>query len=37
VSAVLVGVRSVAELDQNVAAFDAPIPDGLWTDLAASA
>jgi D-threo-aldose 1-dehydrogenase len=34
VSAVLVGVRSVAELDENVAALHAPIPDELWTDLA---
>lgn len=33
VAAVLTGVRSVAEIDQNVAMFEMAIPDALWEDL----
>jgi D-threo-aldose 1-dehydrogenase len=33
VKAIVTGVRSVAELVENIAAFDAPIPDGVWLDL----
>jgi D-threo-aldose 1-dehydrogenase len=33
VAAVLTGVRSVAEIEQNVAMFQVDIPDGLWQDL----
>ena len=33
VKAVVTGVRSVAELEENIAAFDAPVPDALWSDL----
>ena len=33
VAAVLTGVRSVAELEANVAAFDLDLPDALWADL----
>jgi D-threo-aldose 1-dehydrogenase len=33
VDAVLVGVRSVAELDADLAAFDAVIPEALWDTL----
>lgn len=35
VSTVLTGVRSVAELDQNVRMLQHPVPDGLWRDLRA--
>jgi D-threo-aldose 1-dehydrogenase len=35
VTSVVVGVRSVAELDGNVAAFDTPLPDELWSELLA--
>jgi D-threo-aldose 1-dehydrogenase len=31
---VLIGPRTVAELDANLAAAELPIPDALWTDLA---
>lgn len=34
VRTVLTGVRSVAELDANVAHFDLDVPDDLWADLA---
>lgn len=33
VAAVLTGVRSVAEIDQNVAMFQVEIPDALWQEL----
>jgi D-threo-aldose 1-dehydrogenase len=33
VAAVVVGVRSVAELDENIAAFHAPLPAELWNEL----
>jgi D-threo-aldose 1-dehydrogenase len=33
---VLIGPRTVAELDANLAALDIPIPPALWTDLAAA-
>lgn len=33
VASVLTGVRSVAEIDQNVAMFQVPIPDAMWRDL----
>lgn len=33
VAGVLTGVRSVAEIDQNVAMFKIDIPDALWQDL----
>lgn len=33
VAAVLTGVRSVAEIEQNVAMFQMAIPDDLWQDL----
>jgi D-threo-aldose 1-dehydrogenase len=33
VAAVLTGVRSVAEIEQNVAMFEVDIPDALWADL----
>jgi D-threo-aldose 1-dehydrogenase len=33
VAAVVVGVRSVDELDENIAAFDAQLPDELWDEL----
>lgn len=33
ISVVLTGARSADELQQNVAAFDADIPDALWEDL----
>lgn len=33
---VLSGVRSVQELNDNIAAFDTPIPDGVWDALEAS-
>ena len=36
VSTVLIGPRSIAELEQNLAAIEHPIPDALWTDLAAA-
>jgi len=34
VECVLTGVRSVAELEANIAAADGDIPDALWDDLA---
>lgn len=37
VAAVLTGVRSVAEIEQNVAMFETPIPEGLWEELRAEA
>jgi D-threo-aldose 1-dehydrogenase len=37
VAAVLTGVRSVAEIEQNVAMFQAPIPDAMWQELRAEA
>jgi len=33
VKSILTGVRTVDELQSNVAAFDTPIPDELWADL----
>ena len=33
VAAVLTGVRTVGELDQNLAMFGTQIPDALWADL----
>jgi D-threo-aldose 1-dehydrogenase len=33
VSCVLTGARSVAELDENVAMFDHPVPEQTWADL----
>jgi D-threo-aldose 1-dehydrogenase len=33
VKAVVTGVRSTAELEQNIAAFDAAVPEALWSDL----
>ena len=33
VAAVLTGVRSVAEIEQNVAMFTTPIPEALWEEL----
>ena len=35
VTSIVVGVRSVAELDENIAAFNTPLPDGLWDELLA--
>jgi D-threo-aldose 1-dehydrogenase len=35
VVAVLTGVRSVAELEENVRLFDLDVPAGVWTDLVA--
>jgi D-threo-aldose 1-dehydrogenase len=37
VAAVLTGVRSVAEIEQNVAMFETPIPEVLWEELRAEA
>jgi D-threo-aldose 1-dehydrogenase len=37
VAAVLTGVRSVAEIEQNVAMFTTPIPDALWDELRSEA
>ena len=34
VACVLVGCRSPGEIEQDVALFGRPVPDGLWTDLA---
>jgi D-threo-aldose 1-dehydrogenase len=34
VDAVVIGVRSVEELEANIAAFETDIPDALWADLA---
>lgn len=36
VAATLVGARSRAEVVENVALFDLPIPDGLWAELKAA-
>jgi D-threo-aldose 1-dehydrogenase len=36
VASVLVGCRSEAEVRENAAAFEHPVPDALWTALAAS-
>lgn len=33
VKSILTGVRSVAELQENIAAFDAPVPDAVWSEL----
>jgi len=33
ISAVLTGVRSPAEIDQNVKMMNTPIPTELWSDL----
>jgi len=33
ISAVLTGCRSVAEVEENVRAFESPIPDELWPEL----
>lgn len=33
VKSVVTGVRSVAELESNIAAFDAVVPDAVWSDL----
>lgn len=33
VKAVVTGVRTVEEIEQNIAAFDAPIPDAVWAEL----
>jgi D-threo-aldose 1-dehydrogenase len=33
IKTVVTGVRSVAELEENIAAFNAPVPDALWSDL----
>jgi D-threo-aldose 1-dehydrogenase len=35
VASVLTGCRSVAELEENVRLFNAPIPDEVWTELGA--
>lgn len=37
VAAVLTGVRSVAEIEQNVAMFTTPIPEALWAELRSEA
>jgi D-threo-aldose 1-dehydrogenase len=37
VAAVLTGVRSVAEIEQNVEMFRTPIPDAMWEELRAEA
>lgn len=34
VASVLTGARSVAELEENVAMFEHPVPDALWAELA---
>ena len=34
VTAVIVGMSSPTEVDENVAALQSPIPPALWTDLA---
>jgi len=36
VATVLTGSRSVAELEENVAMFELPIPEALWADLRAA-
>ncbi len=36
VASVVVGARSVTELEENVASFERQLPDALWLDLAAS-
>ena len=36
ITTVLIGPRSVAELEANLAAADCAIPDALWYDLAAA-
>jgi len=36
VTTVLIGPRTIAELEQNLAAAGHPIPDALWTDLEAA-
>jgi D-threo-aldose 1-dehydrogenase len=36
VTTVLIGPRSVAELDQNLAAATQPVPDVLWVELRAA-
>lgn len=33
VKAVVTGVRSVAEIEKNITAFDDPVPDDVWADL----
>jgi D-threo-aldose 1-dehydrogenase len=33
VSSILTGCRSVAEVEENVRAFESPIPDELWPEL----
>jgi len=35
VASVLTGTRSVAEIEQNVAMFEAPIPEAMWAELEA--
>jgi D-threo-aldose 1-dehydrogenase len=36
VAVVLAGCRSAAELEENVAMFELPVPEALWTDLRAA-
>jgi D-threo-aldose 1-dehydrogenase len=36
VTAVIVGMSSPTEVDDNLASFRSPIPPSLWTDLAAN-